>query len=240
MLVAIGILLEIERPLNVKKILSFAAVIIGVFLGAAGTLLLLKFDEAISLVQQRTISAQQSTIASLEKDTAEATRIAGTAIKRASELDIKSASLNKEAEELKAKNLELEMRLAPRHLEKAAKLIARIGPFSGTKFAMSSGSTAETENFGIEIADALTSAGWQWVPWPLGGVATNPPRGKPQMGLDLMAGIEVHVFNDANKPAAIELFHGLSDAGFKSVWIPMPPPTPAVADTMVIIVGSKE
>jgi hypothetical protein len=52
-----------------KKILSFAAVIAGVILGASGTLLLLKFDEAISLVQQKTISAQQSTIASLEKET---------------------------------------------------------------------------------------------------------------------------------------------------------------------------
>lgn len=66
-LVAIGILLEIQRPLNLKKVLSFAAVIIGVILGAAGTLLLLKFDEAISLLQQRTISAQNSTIIGLER-----------------------------------------------------------------------------------------------------------------------------------------------------------------------------
>jgi len=66
-LVAVGILLEIEHPLNLKKILSFAAVIVGVILGAAGTLLLLKFDEAISLAQQDTISKQQSTIIGLDK-----------------------------------------------------------------------------------------------------------------------------------------------------------------------------
>jgi hypothetical protein len=36
-LVAIGILLEIELPLNLKRVLSFAAVIIGVILGVAGT-----------------------------------------------------------------------------------------------------------------------------------------------------------------------------------------------------------
>jgi hypothetical protein len=47
-LVAIGVLLEIEKPFTLKKIFSISAVTIGVVLGAAGTLLLLKFDEAIS------------------------------------------------------------------------------------------------------------------------------------------------------------------------------------------------
>jgi hypothetical protein len=61
-LVAVGILLEIESPLTFKKILSFAAVIIGVIVGAAGTLLLLNFDEAISRSQQSKIDSQQSVI----------------------------------------------------------------------------------------------------------------------------------------------------------------------------------
>jgi hypothetical protein len=62
-LVSIGILLEIERPLNLKKILSFAAVIIGVVISAAGTLLLLNFDEAISGAQQSKIIALETRIA---------------------------------------------------------------------------------------------------------------------------------------------------------------------------------
>ncbi len=59
-LVAIGILLEIERPLNCKKILSFVAVITGVILSAAGTLLLLNFDESISSLQQSKIIALET------------------------------------------------------------------------------------------------------------------------------------------------------------------------------------
>jgi hypothetical protein len=138
-----------------------------------------------------------------------------------------------------SKIIKLETRLAPRHLEQAAKLIARAKPFSGTKFAMSSGSSAETENFAIEIADASTTAGWPWVSWPLGTAASAPPRGRPLIGLDLMAGIETHVFDKSKEPAAIELFHGLPDAGFVSPSI-LQAPNPAVADVIIIIVGSKE
>jgi hypothetical protein len=79
------------------------------------------FDEELSSGQQRTISQQQSEIISLEKETAEALSEAGMAIERASELDIKSAALNKEAEELKAKNLALEAQIAPRRMDQQCK-----------------------------------------------------------------------------------------------------------------------
>ena len=65
-LVAVGILLEIERPLNLKKILSFAAVIMGVILSAAGTLLLLKFDEGISHLQKDKIITLERRLAPRE------------------------------------------------------------------------------------------------------------------------------------------------------------------------------
>ena len=96
-LVAVGILLEIEPPLSSKKILSFAAVIIGVIVSAAGTLLLLNFDEAISSAQQSTISAQNVEISDLEKKTASATADAGQANERASKLEKEAADLRLQA-----------------------------------------------------------------------------------------------------------------------------------------------
>jgi hypothetical protein len=139
-----------------------------------------------------------------------------------------------------SKIIELETRLAPRHLEQAAKLIDRAKAFSGTKFAMASGSSAETEGFAVEIAEALKSAGWQWISWPLGNqLASAPPGGRPLIGLDLMAGIETHVFDKSKEPAAVELFEGLSDAGFQNHWV-LQASNPAVADVLIIIVGSKE
>jgi hypothetical protein len=69
------------------------------------------------------------------------------------------------------------------------------------------------------------------------GVGTNPP-GHPQMGLDLMAGMEAHIFDDSHKPLAIGLYQGLTAAGFKSHWVLMPPD--AGAPDIIIIIGSKE
>jgi hypothetical protein len=135
----------------------------------------------------------------------------------------------------------LETRLAPRHLsdDHKDKLVDRMSVFAGTKFAISSASSAEAETFAIEIADVLVLAKWQWISWPLGGIATNPPKGRPQIGLDLMTGIEAHIFDQAKAPIATELFRGLADAGFKSQWVLMPT-NPNATDMLIIIIGSKE
>ena len=71
-----------------------------------------------------------------------------------------------------SKIIALETRLAPRHLEQAAKFIYQAKAFSGTKFAMSAGPSFETEGFAIEIAEALRAAGWQWISWPLSTLAS--------------------------------------------------------------------
>jgi hypothetical protein len=138
------------------------------------------------------------------------------------------------------KIIALDTRLMPRHLsgDKRDKFIAEMEVFSGTKFAVSTGGASEPEIFAIEVADALKAAGWDWVNWPLGGVATNPPEGRPQMGLDLMAGIEVHIFDPFHEPLAVGLYQALVDAGFTNHWILSP--SDARAPDIIIIVGSKE
>jgi hypothetical protein len=137
------------------------------------------------------------------------------------------------------KIIALEKQLAPRHLEQSIQLTNRMKDFSGTKFAISAAASAEAENFAIEIADALTAAGWRWINWPLGGIAINPPKGRPQIGMDLMAGIESHIFDEKNMSLATELFHALSDIGVESQWVLLPP-NAGVADTIIIVVGSKK
>jgi hypothetical protein len=69
-LVAGGILLEIEKPLDFKKIASFAAVIIGVIASAAATLLLLNFDETVNMRQQKEINTANDRTTIIEQATA--------------------------------------------------------------------------------------------------------------------------------------------------------------------------
>jgi hypothetical protein len=136
--------------------------------------------------------------------------------------------------------ISLEKRLAPRHLIDKEKFVARLKQFSGTKFAMSAASAAEPTHLAVEIGDALTSAGWTWINWPLGGMATRPQM-RPEMGIDAMAGIETHIFDDSKKPIAGQLFLAMGDTGFDDHWIILPTPeNPHAADAVIIIVGSKE
>jgi hypothetical protein len=146
------------------------------------------------------------------------------------------------SEAQQSKIIALETRLTPRHFSDVQKatLANRMKKFPDTKFAMSAAGGAEAENFAIEVADALTTAGWQWINWPLGGIAVNPPGGRPQIGLDLMAGTETHIFHQAQAPIATELFRVLSAAGFKNQWVLLSPANPNVADVVIIIIGSKE
>ena len=141
-----------------------------------------------------------------------------------------------------SKIITLERRLAPRHLsgDPKDKFIAQMKEFSGTKFVISTAGASEPETFAIEVADALKIAGWEWVNWPLGGIATQTPGGRPQMGLDLMSGIEAHIFDDSHKPLAIGLYLGLTAAGFKSQWVLVSPDARAPDIIIIIVIGSKE
>jgi hypothetical protein len=196
-LVAVGILLEIESPLTIKKVLSFAAVIIGVIIGAAGTLLLLKFDEAISLAQQKTISGQQSRVVELDTKASAAESDAGRAIERA-------AKLEKEAEILRGQNLDLERAISPRILEQALTVEA-LAKFAGIPLVVASTPDFEPKRAAGQIRFMLLQA--KWVRF---GEALNLP---PYVFFD---GVVVSVIGAEDDPAlnaARALISVLNDNG---------------------------
>ncbi len=169
-----------------------------------------------------------------------------------SKLNLEISRLNKEAAEANANarlaearalvaQAELAKFRAARRLtaEQKAALAERMKAFPGTNFAISVG-TGDGTDFAIDVGEALKLAGWNWIPWPLRGVAVNPPGGRPQMGLDQMRGIETHIFDEALEPLAIELFRGLLEAGFTSKWVALPVPRSGHEKTVIIVIGSKE
>jgi hypothetical protein len=148
-----------------------------------------------------------------------------------------------EIEDAKARALEAQVALeifkAPRTLSPGQKALiqARMKPFPGTQFAMAAVG-AEPLDFATEIADALKAAGWQWINWPLGGAITKPP-GRPDLGLDMLKGIETHIFDVELQPLATELFLALGAAGHKNEWVLKTPARPELAKTVIILIGSK-
>jgi hypothetical protein len=161
LIVAGGIALESHWPITRMKrreIVGLTFVFFGVGLEALFTLALFIFDEGISGAQQSTIASQQSEIISLEKETAKARSDAGIAIARASELDIKAASLNKEAEELRAKNITLEAEIAPRSINEAgcADISSAVKSFTGSTVRVATYTLdMDGGSLGWQIADCL-------------------------------------------------------------------------------------
>ena len=157
---------------------------------------------------------------------------------------VELAQLGAVADEAKARALEAQVVLekfkAPRRLttEQKSSLTERMKPFSGTAFAMSAVG-AESTDFATDIAESLMQAGWRWINWPLGGIATRPP-GRPELGLDMLRGVETHIFYASLQPLAIELFQALTAAGFKNQWILLSAPRAEVTKTAIILIGSKE
>lgn len=167
-------------------------------------------------------------------------------------LNVEISRLNREAAEANANARMAEARAlvaqaelakfrAPRRLtaEQAALLAKRLEGFSGTNFAIAVG-PGDAVGFAIDVGEALKSAGWNWIPWPLRGIAVNPTGGRPQMGLDQMRGIETHIFNELLAPFATELFRGLFEAGHPSKWVVLPVPRSGHEKTVIIVIGSKE
>lgn len=54
-----------------------------------------------------------------------------------------------------------------------------------------------------------------------------------------MRGIEIHIFDASRAALAGELFQSFGTVGYQSPWVLMPPPSPQLADKVIIIVGSK-
>ena len=159
--------------------------------------------------------------------------------------DLELKSLETASKEATARALEAQLALekfrTPRRLTAEQKLSVsnRMRPFSGATFAIAS-SGGEAVPFAIDIADTLILAGWQWINWPLGGIAVKPPNGRPEIGLDVMQGIETHIFDDSLKPLAGELFQALAEVGYKNMWIVLPVARAGHEKTVIIIIGTKE
>jgi hypothetical protein len=131
LVVAAGIALEANWPISRMKPRELAGitfVFFGVGVEALFTLALFMFDDGLSSSQERTISAQQSRIVELDAKASAAESEAGSAIERAAKAGERAAEAEKEssatalkAEQLKAKNLELEAQIAPRRIDPQCK-----------------------------------------------------------------------------------------------------------------------
>ncbi|WP_298256164.1 hypothetical protein [Bradyrhizobium sp.] len=162
----------------------------------------------------------------------------------------KISDSNARAADANARALEAKLELAklttPRRLtvEQKASIAERMKGFQHIAFAMSAVG-AESIDFASDIADALKAADWRWINWPRGGIVTKPAGGKPDVGMDMLRGIETHISSPYLQPLAIELFHALTDAGYKNSWV-LEPPTSPIAESaqlstpIIILIGSKD
>jgi hypothetical protein len=151
----------------------------------------------------------------------------------------KISEANAREKEAELKLEELRARIAPRHLtlQQQKAITSRMSHFAGTTFVMASSGT--DNDFVIELGESLAAAGWKWVNYPLSPIAIQLPRGLPQVGQDMMKGMETHVFDVSMQPVAGELFSAMTDAGFDLKWIALPPPRPGMEKMLHVIIGSK-
>jgi hypothetical protein len=140
---------------------------------------------------------------------------------------------------------ELQAKLAPRRLsaEQKASIAGQMKDFPNIAFGMSAVGS-ESIDFATDLADALKAAGWRWIDWTRGGVVTKPPD-RPQVGIDMLRGIETQISDPKLEPLATALFHALSAAGYKNHWVLNDDRTEAVraaglATPVIILIGSKE
>lgn len=198
---------------------------------------------------RRDLAGATERTAKLEKETVEAHARLNVETGR---LNVEIGRLNKEAAEANASarlaearaveaQLELARFKAPRRLtsEQQATLAERLKTFSGTKFAMSV-APGDSVDLAMDIGDTLKSAGWEWINWPVrwSQVVKSRP-GRPEMGIDLMRGIETHISDEALAPLATELFVGLTEAGYANKWVVLSAPREGHEKTVIIIIGSK-
>lgn len=218
--------------------LAYVGLIVGAGIVLASTLVNFWSDSEIKRHDDLRLSAN-------ERATTEARAELERSKERIAELAIQGDELRKQTAEANARAAEAQLALekfkAPRRLtaDQKVELIERMRPFSGSNFAMA-GAGAESIDFAMDISEPLKQAGWQWINWPLGGIAIRPSGGRPEMGFDVMRGIETHIYDDALKPLAVELFQALTAAGHKNQWVLLPAAKAGHEKTVIIIIGSKE
>lgn len=142
-LVGLGVVLEAPKILSIPV----AAVIVGVVIEAACTLLLFGFDEGISTSQQSQIAVATDRATDAGFDAALANNAA--------------AEANEHAAQLESENLKLEAQIQPRRLttDDIAKLKAAVTPFSNRQISVwSYGLDLEGRFLATQILSALNEA----------------------------------------------------------------------------------
>jgi len=113
--------------------------------------------------------------------------------------------------------------------------------FGNMKLVLMVANDDEPLNLGIDIADVLKSAGWEWLPYP--GVGIGPGE-KPLVGVSVLHHIEIHVFDPALKEPATALAEALKAVELEDVRLVIEAATqgqPNVnAKAVYVIVGNKK
>jgi hypothetical protein len=154
-------------------------------------------------------------------------------------LRLETAQANAKALEAR---VELEKYRAPRRLtaERKAEIAEKTKVFPDVAFAMAAVGP-ESIDLAIDTADALQTAGWKWVSWPMGGVVTNLP-GRPMVGSVALTGTEIQVHDPALVNAGNALLRALvGDPIFERVRsVQGQAQNESYAHTVIIMIGAKK
>jgi len=100
--------------------------------------------------------------------------------------------------------------------EQLTALVTDTKPFPKTPFDLFMMQDRDTEEFAVQIGDALESAGWDWKPAPARGDLVFTPKGKPQIGMQTANGCSIEIAESAKaalSPPVLALLNGILKAG---------------------------
>jgi len=101
---------------------------------------------------------------------------------------------------------------------------------------------AEPLDFGLDIAAALRSAGWEWRPYAGPNIAIDPIDGRPRVGFTVVDHIEIQAHGGDTANAATKLAAALRNAKLDDVRLVIAPadPSDAPMNLVHVIVGAKK
>lgn len=217
LLLVAGLIGEYRESVKWKKWVKMFELF--VIIGVAGELLA---DGAIFLFSAHLQTISDTEVAQLNKEAGDARRAAGEAERGAAEANQRAKALEVQGETLRRQNLELEIRLAHRHITKEQhdKFVKALEPYKGAAVDLVKLGDSEAADFANEIVAVLEDSGWN-VGLELTG-NMSPPR------YNLMC--SVNESSEAGKALALVL---------KSLPTAIVESNPKLALTAAIVVGLK-